>query len=145
MENKNQFRLLPERRFGPFFLTQLLGAFNDNLYKNALVILVAYHAASYSSVDPNVLTNLAAGIFILPFVLFSASAGQLADKYENSTIIRIIKAVEIGIMVIAAAGLLLTNLALLFVALFLLGLHSTFFCPVKYSILPQFLTPAELI
>ena len=144
MENKNQFRLLLERRFGPFFLTQLLGAFNDNVYKNSLVILVAYHAATYSSLDPNLLTNAAAGIFILPFLLFSASAGQIADKYEKSSIIRVIKAIEIGIMLIAAAGLLLQSLPLLFAALFLLGLHSTFFGPVKYAILPQALTPAEL-
>jgi 1-acyl-sn-glycerol-3-phosphate acyltransferase len=145
MENKNQFRLLLERRFGPFFLTQMLGAFNDNLYKNALVILVAYHAATYSSFDPNLLTNAAAGIFILPFLLFSASAGQIADKFEKSAIIRVIKAIEIGIMVIAGAGLSLQSLPLLFAALFLLGLHSTFFGPVKYAILPQALTPAELI
>ncbi len=145
MENKNQFRLLLERRFGPFFLTQLFGAFNDNVYKNSLVILVAYHAAAYSSLDPNLLTNAAAGIFILPFVLFSASAGQIADKFEKSAIIRVIKAIEIGIMVIAGAGLLLQSLPLLFAALFLLGLHSTFFGPVKYAILPQMLTPAELI
>ena len=145
MENKSQFRLLLERRFGPFFLTQLLGAFNDNVYKNSLVILVAYHATTYSSLDPNLLTNVAAGVFILPFVLFSASAGQIADKFEKSAIIRIIKAVEIGIMAIAAAGLLLESLPLLFAALFLLGLHSTFFGPVKYAILPQALTSAELI
>jgi hypothetical protein len=144
MENKNQFRLLLERRFGPFFLAQLLGAFNDNVYKNSLVILVAYHAATYSSLDPNLLTNAAAGIFILPFLLFSASAGQIADKYEKSAIIRVIKAIEIGIMLIAGAGLLLQSLPLLFAALFLLGLHSTFFGPVKYAILPQALTPAEL-
>jgi 1-acyl-sn-glycerol-3-phosphate acyltransferase len=145
MENKNQFRLLLERRFGPFFLAQLLGAFNDNLYKNALVILVAYHAATYSSLDPNLLTNAAAGIFILPFLLFSASAGQIADKFDKSAIIRIIKAIEIGIMLIAGTGLLLQSLPLLFSALFLLGLHSTFFGPVKYAILLQVLTPAELI
>ena len=114
MENKNQFRLLFERRFGPFFLTQLLGAFNDNLYKNSLVILVAYHAATYSSLDPNLLTNAAAGIFILPFLLFSASAGQIADKFDKAAIIRVVKAIEIGIMVIAGAGLLLKNLPLLF-------------------------------
>ncbi len=145
MENKSQFRLLSERRFGPFFLTQLLGAFNDNVYKNSLVILVAYHATTYSSLDPNLLTNVAAGIFILPFVLFSASAGQIADKFEKSAIIRVIKAVEIAIMVIAGAGLLLHHLPLLFLALFMLGLHSTFFGPVKYAILPQALSPAELI
>ncbi|HEX9452497.1 MAG TPA: MFS transporter [Burkholderiales bacterium] len=145
MENKNQFSLLRERRFGPFFLTQLLGAFNDNVYKNSLVILVAYHATTYSSLDPNLLTNAAAGLFILPFLLFSASAGQIADKFEKSTIIRVIKAIEIGIMIVAGAGLLLQSLPLLFAALFLLGLHSTFFGPVKYAILPQALTSAELV
>jgi len=145
MKNKNQFSLLRERRFGPFFLTQLLGAFNDNVYKNSLVILVAYHATTYSSLDPNLLTNAAAGLFILPFLLFSASAGQIADKFEKSAIIRIIKAIEIGIMMIAGAGLLLQSLPLLFAALFLLGLHSTFFGPVKYAILPQALTSAELV
>ena len=145
MQNKSQFRLLFERRFGPFFLAQLLGAFNDNLYKNSLVILVAYHAATYSRLDPNLLTNAAAGIFILPFLLFSASAGQVADKFDKATIIRIVKAIEIGIMMIAGAGLLLESLPLLYCALFLLGLHSTFFGPVKYAILPQALTPAELV
>ncbi|HVY05598.1 MAG TPA: MFS transporter [Burkholderiales bacterium] len=145
MENKSQFRLLRERRFAPFFLTQFFGAFNDNVYKNALVILVAYHAAEFSGLDSNVLTNAAAGLFILPFLLFSASAGQLADKFEKSSIIRIIKAIEIGIMVIGSAGLLMHNLALLFAALFMLGLHSTFFGPVKYAILPQALEAGELV
>ncbi len=145
MEDKSQFSLLVERRFGPFFLTQLAGAFNDNVFKNALIILVAYHAAAYSSLDSNLLTNAAAGLFILPFVLFSASAGQIADKFEKSAIIRVIKAAEIGIMLIASAGLMLKSLPLLFAALFLLGLHSTFFGPVKYAILPQALTPSEIV
>lgn len=145
MENKTQFRLLLERRFGPFFLTQLLGAFNDNVYKNALVILVTYHAAAYSSLDANLLANLAAGIFILPFVLFSASAGQVADKFDKALLIRAIKALEIGIMVLAGVGLYQRSLGLLLGALFLLGLHSTFFGPVKYSILPQALRPHELV
>lgn len=145
MEDKSQFSLLVERRFGPFFLTQLAGAFNDNVFKNALIILVAYHAAEYSRFDSTLLTNAAAGLFILPFVLFSASAGQIADKFEKTMIIRVIKAAEIGIMLIASAGLMLKNLPLLFAALFLLGLHSTFFGPVKYAILPQALTPSEIV
>jgi MFS family permease len=145
MGSQSQFRLLLERRFGPFFLTQLLGAFNDNVYKNALVILVAYHAADYSSLDPNVLTNVAAGLFILPFLLFSASAGQVADKFDKAVLIRIIKAVELGIMVLAGIGLYQRSLALLLGALFLLGVHSTFFGPVKYAILPQALKPHELV
>ncbi len=145
MENKNQFRLLFERRFGPFFLTQLFGAFNDNVYKNALVILVAYHAADYSKIDSNLLTNVAAALFILPFLLFSASAGQLADKFDKALLIRIIKTAEVGIMAIGGIGLHMKSLPLLLGALFLLGLHSTFFGPVKYSILPQTLRPEELV
>ena len=145
MENKNQFRLLLERRFGPFFLAQLFGAFNDNVYKNALVILVTYHAADYSNIDSNLLTNVAAGLFIFPFLIFSASAGQLADKFDKALLIRTIKAVEVGIMVIAGIGLHMKSLPLLLAALFLLGLHSTFFGPVKYSILPQTLRPDELV
>ena len=145
MENKNQFRLLLERRFGPFFLTQLFAAFNDNVYKNALVILVAYHAADYSNVDPNVLTNLAAGFFILPYLVFSASAGQLADKFDKALLIRCIKAAGIVIMVLGGLGLYLKNLELMLAALFLLGVHSTFFGPVKYSILPYTLRPQELV
>jgi 1-acyl-sn-glycerol-3-phosphate acyltransferase len=107
--------------------------------------LVTYQAASYSTLDPNLLTNLAAGLFILPFLLFSASAGQLADKTEKATLIRTIKAVEVGIMGLGSAGLFLHNLTLLLAALFLLGLHSTFFGPVKYAILPQALNPRELV
>ncbi|MFN0040329.1 MAG: MFS transporter [Burkholderiales bacterium] len=145
MTDGSQFRLLLERRFGPFFVAQLAGAFNDNVFKNALVILVTYHAAAYSSFDPGLLTNLAAVLFILPFVLFSASAGQIADKFEKRSIVRIIKAAEIAIMAIAGTGLFLKSLPLLFGALFLLGLHSTFFGPVKYAILPQVLNPRELV
>lgn len=141
----SQFRLLLERRFGPFFLVQLSGAFNDNVYKNALVILVAYNAAAYSRINPAVLANVAAGLFILPFLLFSANAGQFADKFEKSTLIRIIKAVEIIIMVVAGAGLLMKNLPLLLGALFLLGAQSAFFGPVKYALLPQALSPRELV
>src|SRR5262245_2690264 len=117
MENQNQFRLLLERRFGPFFLTQLFGAFNDNIYKNALVILVAYHATDYSNLDPNVLANVAAGLFILPFLLFSASVGQLADKFDKALLIRCIKGVGVGIMVLGGLGLYLKSLTLLLGAL----------------------------
>ena len=141
----SQFRLLLARRFGPFFLTQLAGAFNDNVYKNALVILVAYNAATYSALDSGVLANLAAGLFILPFLLFSANAGQFADKYEKAFLIRVIKAAEVVIMAVAAAGLMLDNLALLLAALFLMGTQSAFFGPVKYALLPQALGPHELV
>ena len=144
-KQESQFRLLFERRFGPFFLVQLSGAFNDNVFKNALVILVAYNAAAYSRLDPAVLANVAAGLFILPFLLFSANAGQFADKFEKSVLIRVIKAVEIAIMVVAGAGLITKNLQLLLTALFLLGMQSAFFGPVKYALLPQALSPRELV
>ena len=142
---QGQFDLLRQRRFAPFFWTQFLGAGNDNIYKNALVIFVAYQAAALSTVDSNTLVNLAAGIFILPFVLLSASAGQLADKYEKSRLIRYIKVLEIVIMLIGVTGFWLRNLPLLFLALGLMGVHSTLFGPVKYAILPQTLAPRELI
>ena len=144
-KQESQFRLLFERRFGPFFLVQLSGAFNDNVYKNALVILVAYNAAAYSRLDPAILANVTAGLFILPFLLFSANAGQFADKFEKSILIRIIKAVEIFVMVVAGAGLILKNLPLLLFALFLLGTQSAFFGPVKYALLPQALSARELV
>jgi len=141
----NQFTLLRERRFLPFFCTQFLGAFNDNVYKNALVILLAFHGAGLTSMNPATLVNVCAGLFILPFFLFSATAGQLADKYEKSAIIRLVKVFEIGIMAVGAAGFLTQNLPLLLVALFCMGAHSTMFGPVKYAILPQQLRADELI
>jgi 1-acyl-sn-glycerol-3-phosphate acyltransferase len=141
----SQFHLLRERRFRPFFLTQFLGAFNDNLFKNALVVLLTFQAASWTTITPALLANLAAGIFILPFFLFSASAGQLADKYDKARLTRLVKVLEIGIMVVALAGFLLHSLAVLFGALFLLGCHSTLFGPVKYALLPQHLREDELV
>ena len=145
MPKPNQFALLRQRRFAPFFWTQFLGAANDNIYKNALIIFVAYQAASHAALDANTLVNLAAGIFILPFVLLSATAGQLADKYEKARLIRYIKLFEIAIMVIGTVGFWQRNLTLLFLALLLMGVHSTLFGPVKYSILPHALKPEELV
>ncbi|MFO1316909.1 MAG: MFS transporter [Burkholderiales bacterium] len=145
MHAPNQYDLLWQRRFAPFFWTQFLGAGNDNVYKNALIIFVAYHAAAHSAYDANTLVNVAAGVFILPFVILSATAGQLADKYEKSRLIRLIKLLEIAIMVIGTAGFWLSSLPLLFTALALMGVHSTLFGPVKYAILPQHLKPEELI
>jgi 1-acyl-sn-glycerol-3-phosphate acyltransferase len=145
MATHNQFELMRQRRFAPFFWTQFLGAGNDNVYKNALVIFAAYHASTLTTLDANTLVNLAAAIFILPFVLLSATAGQLADKFEKSRLIRVIKLLEIGIMVIGFAGFWLRSLPLLFTALALMGVHSTLFGPVKYAILPQHLGPDELI
>ena len=145
MHPPNQFDLLAERRFAPFFWTQFLGAGNDNVYKNALVIFVAFHAATLTSLDTNALVNLAGAVFIAPFVVFSATAGQLADKLEKSRLIRWIKLLEIAIMVVGLAGFWRRDLTLLFTALGLLGVHSTLFGPVKYAILPQTLKPDELI
>src|SRR6266540_4259088 len=145
MAEHSQFQLLRERRFAPFFWTQFLGAANDNVYKNALVIFVAFHAASLTALDPNALVNIAGAVFIAPFMLLSATGGQLADKYEKSRLIRYIKLFEIAIMVIGLAGFWQRSLALLFVALALMGIHSTLFGPVKYAILPQMLAPQELV
>lgn len=141
----SQFHLLGKRRFLPFFGTQFLGAFNDNLFKNALVVILTFQAASWTTLDPSLLANLAAGIFILPFFLFSATAGQLADKYDKAALARLVKLLEIAIMGLAALGFALHSLPLLLTALFLLGGHSTLFGPVKYAILPQHLHPQELI
>ena len=141
----NQFQLLKEQRFRPFFFTQFLGAFNDNVFKTALITLVAFHAASLSSIDGGTLATLLPGIFILPFFLFSATAGQIADKYEKSQIIRLVKIFEIGIMAFASAGFFSHNIWLLSAVLFMMGMHSTLFGPVKYSYLPQHLKVNELI
>ncbi len=145
MHAPNQFDLLKQRRFAPFFWTQFLGAGNDNVYKNALVIFVAFHAASMTTLDANALVNLAGAVFIAPFVLLSATSGQLADKLEKSRLIRWIKLAEIVIMAVGFAGFLARDLTLLFVALGLMGAQSTIFGPVKYAILPQHLAPEELI
>jgi 1-acyl-sn-glycerol-3-phosphate acyltransferase len=140
-----QFALLRTRRFLPFFVTQFLGALNDNLFKNAMVLLLTFHAAQASALSSGVLVNLAAGLFILPFFLFSATAGQLADKYERSRIIRWVKLFEIAIALVGAVGFARQDVTLLFAALFLLGTHSTVFGPVKYAILPQQLRDSELV
>ena len=141
----SQFGLMREKRFLPFFLTQFFGAFNDNLFKNALVVLMTFQASRYTTLAPGVLVNLAAGIFILPFFLFSATAGQLADKYEKSHLMRLIKLMEIGVMGLGAAAYALDSLWLMLGTLFLMGLQSSIFGPVKYAILPQHLAETELI
>jgi MFS family permease len=141
----SQFALLGERRFWPLFVTQFLGAFNDNAYKNALLMLLTFNTASWTEMNIGVLTNLASGLFILPFFLFSATAGQLADKFDKARLARMTKALEIGIILIAALGFWLHSLAVLLAALFLLGLQSTLFGPIKYAILPQHLPTKELV
>ena len=142
---RSQFRLLGERRFGPFFGVQFLGAMNDNAFKQALVILLAFQAVSFTTMSSDTLQNLAQALFILPFFLFSATAGQLADKYEKSRLITLTVTLELAVMGIGAAGFFLHSLPLLLTALFLGGVQSTLFGPVKYAILPQHLKPAELI
>jgi len=141
----SQFRLMNERRFLPFFVTQFLGAFNDNLYKNALVVLITFESTRYTTMSPGVLVNLAAGLFILPFFLFSATSGQLADKFEKSRLIRATKLLEIVVMGLAVVAFALDSLALMLAALFLLGTQASIFGPVKYAILPVHLRDDELV
>src|SRR6476661_4653688 len=145
MSTSTQFALLAERRFAPFFWTQFLGAANDNVFKNAFVVFVTFGVASRLHVDAGMIVNLVGAVFILPFMLFSATSGQLADKYEKSRLIRLIKLFEIVIMSLGLAGFAMQSLALLFVTLALLGVHSTLFGPVKYAILPQHLRLDELV
>ena len=140
-----QMHLLGTRRFAPFFWTQFLGAFNDNMYKNALVVMLTFNTAQWTTLSPGTLANLAAGLFILPFFLFSATAGQLADKYDKALLSRLTKLLEIVVMAVATAGFYLHSLAVLLAALFLMGLQSALFGPVKYAILPQHLSEQELV
>jgi 1-acyl-sn-glycerol-3-phosphate acyltransferase len=145
MSQSSQFSLLAQRRFSPFFWTQFLGAFNDNVFKTALLTVLTYEALSWTTLDPGFLNNLIPGLFILPFLLFSATAGQLADKFEKSRIARYVKLLEIAIMLIAAVGWITHNLWLLVAAVAGMGLHSTLFGPVKYAYLPQHLKQEELV
>ena len=140
----NQFELLKQRRFAPFFATQLLGAFNDNVFRNATIVLITSQLG-LSTDKASLYTNLAPALFILPFFLFSSLAGQFAEKYEKTRLIRWIKLFEIVAMTIAAWGFYAHHASLLLVVLFLMGLHSTMFGPIKYSILPQALHPNELV
>jgi hypothetical protein len=145
MSQSSQFALFKQRRFAPFFWTQFLGALNDNVFKIALLTIITYDALNWTAVDPGLLNNLIPGLFILPFVLFSAMAGQLADKFEKSRLVRYIKLLEVAIMVVAAFGWMTHNLWLLVLTIALMGLQSTLFGPVKYAYLPQQLRREELI
>ncbi len=145
MSQESQFHLLGKRRFLPFFGTQFMGAFNDNIYKNSLMLMVAFAGASALPVNADTMVNLAAGLFILPFFLFSGTAGQLADKYEKSAIIRKIKLLEIAIMVVAAFAIITENFTAMLALLFMMGTQSAFFGPVKYALLPQAMDDSELI
>ena len=140
----SQFSLLATRRFAPFFWTQALGAFNDNAFRNAMVMLVAFQMA-LPDAEVSLYTNLAPALFILPYFLFSATAGQLAEKFEKTRLIRFVKLFEIAAMAVAAIGFFTHHISLLLVVLFLMGMHSTMFGPIKYSILPQALERGELV
>ncbi|MDX1352245.1 MAG: MFS transporter, partial [Thiomicrorhabdus sp.] len=139
-----QTNLLFDRQFYPLFWVQFLGAFNDNLFKNAMVMLITFKLTDSAS-DTGLLITLAAGLFILPFFIFSAFAGQIADHYPKSMLIKKIKLAEILIMLMGAMALLNQNLWLLFITLFLMGSQSAFFGPIKYSILPEVLQETALI
>ncbi|MFZ6845100.1 MFS transporter [Undibacterium sp. RuTC16W] len=145
MSQQSQFSLLKQRRFAPFFWTQFLGAFNDNVFKTALLTVLTYDALQWTTLDVGLLNNLIPGLFILPFVLFSATSGQLADKFEKGTVARKVKLLEIAIMIVAATGWMTHSLWLLIAAVAGMGIHSTLFGPVKYAYLPQHLKTDELV
>lgn len=143
--SESQFKLFKTSRFLPFFLTQFLGAFNDNLFKSALVMLVTFSLAKEIGINGQVAVTVIAGLFILPFFLFSSIAGELADRYEKAFLIRIIKFVEIILMGLTAVAFYFSSFWLLVLLLFLMGAQSAFFGPLKYSIMPEHLKPEEMI
>lgn len=140
-----QFSLLATKRFLPMFVTQALGAFNDNLFRFVILGLVTYSGLSIEGAQSELIVPLAGGLFILPFFLFSATGGQLADRYPKSSVVRFVKAAEILIMAVACLGFMLQNLSLLLTVLLFMGAQSAFFGPVKYGILPDLLKPGELV
>ncbi len=141
---QSQFALLTQRRFAPFFWTQFLGAGNDNIFKFAFTVLATYHAAEWGGMDGKLAGPIIGGLFILPFMLFSATAGQVADKYDKAMLARIVKNLEIIFMLVIAGGFVWHSALLLFMGVFLMGCHSTLFGPVKFSYLPQHLNDNEL-
>jgi MFS family permease len=141
---QNVTHLLRARRFLPLFATQFLGAFNDSLFKQAVVLFVTYQLYSNAAKEFQ-FSAIAQGLFILPFFLFSALSGQLADDHDKAKLIRIIKLAEIGIMILGGAGIMLANIPLMLAAVGLMGVHSTFFGPIKYAILPQHLQRDEVL
>jgi MFS family permease len=141
---QNTTHLLKARRFLPLFITQFLGAMNDNLFKNAMVLYVVYNVYSDPRQEEQ-FSGLASALFIIPFFLLSAIAGQLADSSDKAKMVRIVKTAEVFIMLVGAAGLLLANIPMMLAALIAMGVHSTFFGPIKYAILPQHLEPDEVL
>jgi 1-acyl-sn-glycerol-3-phosphate acyltransferase len=144
-DEPSQFALLRERRFAPFFWTQFLGALNDNAFKIGFTSLVTYEASSFAGVDAKTAAFVIPALFVLPFVLLSATSGQIADRFDKAALTRFVKNFEIVAMLIGGAGFMLHSAALLYCCTFLMGVHSTLFGPVKYAYLPQHLTDAELV
>ncbi|RZL30112.1 MAG: MFS transporter, partial [Rubrivivax sp.] len=142
-EHPNQFALLGQRRFAPFFWTQFLGAANDNVFKFAFTLMVTYQL-QLEWLPPSMAGLVIGALFILPYVLFSATSGQLADKHDKARLMQLVKSLEIAIMAIAAWGFYAANVPALLACVFLMGLHSTLFGPVKYAYMPQQLSEREL-
>ena len=145
MAFKPSHHLLSKKRFAPFFWIQFLGAFNDNTYKNALLLFFTYQLAALLPFSPELMVTIASGLFILPFFLFSTIAGQLADKLEKTQLIRVLKVTELVVMILGFVGFYIKSAMLLMVVLVLMGVQSAFFGPIKYSILPLVLKPTELL
>ena len=143
-QSTSQFDLLAQRRFAPFFWTQFLGAGNDNIFKFAFTVLATFHAAEWGGLDAKLAGPVIGGLFILPFVIFSATCGQLADKYDKAAIARLVKNMEIAFMLIIGTGFIWQVPAALYVGVFLMGCHSTLFGPAKFAYLPQHLRETEL-
>ncbi|MBX9727733.1 MAG: MFS transporter [Sphingopyxis sp.] len=142
---QSAMRLLTKRRFLPLFVTQFLNAFNDNFFKMAMVVLATYTILQGGEQEEAYYNALAGAIFILPFFILSAVSGQIADSMDKRKIILWVKSAEIGIMLVGATGILIHSIPLMFVALFAMGVHSTFFGPIKYGILPQHLKQDEVL
>ncbi|MBF0561170.1 MAG: acyl-[ACP]--phospholipid O-acyltransferase [Alphaproteobacteria bacterium] len=143
--HEGSFHLLRRRRFLPLFLAQFLGAANDNVFKNALVILIVYRLGEGLAMPPQILVTLAAGLFILPFFLLSATAGQVSDRFEKSGLIKLVKLVEVGVAALGLWSLAWASVPGMLVVLFLFGVQATFFGPLKYSVLPEHLAERELV
>ena len=137
--------LLKTRRFAPLFGTQFLGAFNDNLFKNTLAVILTFQGAQWTTIDVSLLAPIIGAIFILPFFLFSGMAGELADRYDKARLVRVVKVSEIFLMILATIGFYLHSFELLLLIVFGMGMHSTLFGPIKYSIIPQHMEENELI
>lgn len=145
MKNSSLLDLLKTKRFIPLFIVQFFGAFNDNIFKNTLAILVTFHASAWTSLSLDILAPLIGAVFILPFFIFSGLAGVLADKYDKAFLARCVKILELGLMLIATIGFMLHSFNLLLAVVFGMGLHSTLFGPIKYAILPQHMDESELV